>query len=101
MALMMRWINPREKSDGTAVVTFALEVIGGRSQQKFVPESDGFGTAGDARFDVVSFDPLRQPAQITVAIKRIRSHGPAYQHRKESLINKLAQHHQSPIGLVL
>jgi len=52
-------------------VTFALEVISGRSEKKFVSQQDGFGATGDARFDVVSFDPLGQPAKIAVTVEWI------------------------------
>ena len=57
--------------------TFALEVISGRGEEELVPQSQRLGTASDARLDVVPFDPFSQPAKVTIAVERIRSHGPA------------------------
>jgi hypothetical protein len=51
-------------------------VISWRSEKKFVSQQDWFGATGDARFDIVSFDPLGQPAKIAVTVEWIGAKSP-------------------------
>lgn len=59
------------------VYTLALEVISGRSEKKLVSQQSRFGATGDARLNVVSLDPLGQPAQVTITVEWIRAKSPA------------------------
>ena len=47
----------------------ALEQAGGAGQQKLVLHDGGSGALGDPRLDVVSLDPLGEPAHAAVAVE--------------------------------
>lgn len=54
----------------------ALEQAGGAGQQQLVLHDGGGGALGDPGLDVVSLDPLGEPAHAAVAVEGVRSQGP-------------------------
>ena len=54
----------------------ALEQAAGAGQQELVLHESGGGALGDAGLNVVSLDPLGQPAHAAVAVERVGSKGP-------------------------
>ena len=54
----------------------ALEQAGGAGQQQLVLHEGGGGALGDPGLDVVSLDPLGQPAHAAVAVEGVRTQGP-------------------------
>lgn len=62
--------------------TFALEPVSGGGEQESVSHGLGAAAAGDARFLVPCLHPLRQPAQVAVAVQWVGSQCPGRQNRK-------------------
>ena len=54
----------------------ALEQVAGAGQQELVPHQPGGGALGDPGLNVVSLDPLGQPAHAAVAVEGVGSEGP-------------------------